>query len=234
MSALQSARERARHEVTVAILDKAREHLAAQGAAGLSLRAVARDLGVVQSAVYRYFENRDALLTALLVDSYNSLGATVEATVDASAAAPPAQRWVDAATAIHSWAIARPHEYALLYGSPVPGYKAPADTIAPGTRVSFALLRIVHDAHTTGHLRPPALGGVTPNLSPGVEAEMTAAVQAFGSPLDPATMFAVMLAWTQLFGLLSFELFGQTQGVITDSRAVFVAAASAMAAMMGL
>ena len=120
----------------------ARRHLAEQGAAALSLRAVAREVGMVSSAVYRYFPSRDDLLTALIVDAYDAVGdrrrgtragrartAGVEAAVDGASPTPSA-----------AWALAHPHEYALVYGSPVPGYAAPTDTIDPAARVALVLL----------------------------------------------------------------------------------------------
>src|SRR5690554_3135207 len=114
MSQLRRARERARAEVTSKIVAVARRQLAEVGPADLSLRAVARDLGVVSSAVYRYVASRDELLTLLIVEAYDSLGDHVEATVRASRDAPPLRRWVGAAVAVRSWAIEHPHEYALL------------------------------------------------------------------------------------------------------------------------
>ena len=121
----------------------ARRHLATDGA-NLSLRAVARDLGVVSSAIYRYFASRDELLTALILDAYNALGAAVEAAdrgvVEAADGRDAAPR-VDALAlagwpchAVRDWALAAPHEYALIYGSPVPGYQAPQDTVPAATR----------------------------------------------------------------------------------------------------
>ncbi|NUL30281.1 helix-turn-helix transcriptional regulator, partial [Streptomyces lunaelactis] len=85
MTTIRGARERARIEVTAAIKDEARKQLAAEGAAKLSLRAVARELGMVSSALYRYFPSRDELLTALIVDAYDAVGAAAET---ALAAAP--------------------------------------------------------------------------------------------------------------------------------------------------
>ena len=112
----------------------ARQHLASDGA-NLSLRAVARDLGVVSSAIYRYFASRDDLLTALILDAYNALGTAVEAADAAVADADDlAGRWLAVCHAVRDWALAAPHEYALIYGSPVPGYQAPQDTVPAATR----------------------------------------------------------------------------------------------------
>src|SRR5690242_4303759 len=93
MSTVQGARARARLEVTAAIKDEARRRLAAEGAAKLSLRAVARELGMVSSAVYRYFPSRDDLLTALIIDAYDALGEAAERARDAASGAPPLARW---------------------------------------------------------------------------------------------------------------------------------------------
>ena len=141
-------RERARARTIGDIVRIGREQLALHGAAALSLRAVARELGVVSSAVYRYVESREELLTLLLVDAYNELGDAVDAAVGAL----PERRFqlqVRGARGRRcgSWALREPASYALLFGSPVPGYRAPAErTIGPGTRVVVALMAILDGA----------------------------------------------------------------------------------------
>ncbi len=227
------ARARARAEVRAAILAAAAEHLAVEGATGLSLRAVARDVGMVSSAVYRYFPSRDHLLTALIIDAYDRLGETVELAVVASSAAAPAARWVDAALTIRTWAIGHREDFALLYGTPVPGYAAPDDTVAPGTRVTRALATIVADAARAGQLMPATdVNGLA------VDPANRDAFAALRSELDLDVSDGVMLwtvaAWTQLFGLLTFELFGQTRNLVTDDEALFRDAALAMATRIGL
>lgn len=146
-STARGARARARIEVTAAIKEEARRQLAAEGAARLSLRAVARELGMVSSALYRYFPSRDDLLTALIIDAYDSLGEAAEAAHAAAAQEGPRQRWVAVCAAVRRWALAHPHEYALIYGSPVPGYHAPETTVPAAARVGLLLIGIVRDAH---------------------------------------------------------------------------------------
>ena len=151
MPAVRTARALARAELTRAILDRARDQLAEVGPAALSVRQIARDLEMASSAVYRYFPSRDALLTALIVEGYDDLGEAVE-TADASVRRRDRfdRRWSAVAHAVHDWARAQPHRYALLYGSPVPGYAAPDDTVPAATRVTFTLLAIVRDAELAG------------------------------------------------------------------------------------
>ena len=220
-------RARARAEVRTAILAAASKRLAEDGANDLSLRAVARDVGMVSSAVYRYFASRDELLTALIIEAYDSLGDHVEAHVQATSGRPGGERWVDAAMAIRSWALAHRNDYALLYGTPIPGYAAPDDTVASGTRVARALVGIVREAD---HLEPVADHPIEPSLS-----ESFAALRAeLDLDVDDSTILAVITAWSQLFGLLTFELFGQTRDFVSDDEALFRAAATAMAASIGL
>ena len=162
MAARRTARERVRAEITREITDTARDQLAASGAAALSLRAVARDLGMVSSAIYRYFASRDELLTALIIDGYNAIGAAVE-NGDASCARDDYRgRWLAGCRAARAWAVAHPHEYALIYGSPVPGYQAPADTIAPAARSAVVFGRLISDAHAAGQLAPARCGQPVP------------------------------------------------------------------------
>src|SRR3954470_1533173 len=137
MPTAKGARERARAEITAEILRAGRDQLARHGAAGLSLRAVARELGMVSSAVYRYVASRDELLTLLIVDAYDSLG---EAAERAEAKVPRDDllgRYLAICTAARRWALRSPHEFALIFGSPVPGYAAPEATVQPASRLGM-------------------------------------------------------------------------------------------------
>jgi AcrR family transcriptional regulator len=226
-SIAQGARARARNEITAAIKEEARRQLAAQGAARLSLRAVARELGMVSSALYRYFPSRDDLLTALIVDAYNSLGEAAEAAADASADAEPLVRWTAVCEAVRRWALAHPHEYALIYGSPVPGYEAPETTIPAAARVGNTLIGVVRAAHRGPGL---ALLNLPGELRP--EAERMAAD--FAPDLPPETVAALVAAWAQLYGLVGFELFGQFHRVVEDREAFFRHAVTRLAQGVGL
>ncbi|MER5218545.1 TetR/AcrR family transcriptional regulator [Streptomyces sp. NPDC002838] len=223
----RGARARARIEVTAAIKDEARRQLAADGAAKLSLRAVARELGMVSSALYRYFPSRDDLLTALIIDAYDSLGQTAEAAHEEVVEADPAQRWIAVCEAVRGWALGHPHEYALIYGSPVPGYTAPETTVPAASRVGLLLIGILRDAHQgLGLAKPPLPADLRP------EAERMTADLA--PDLPPETVTALVAAWAQLYGLIGFELFGQFNRVVEDRTTFFRHAAARLAHGVGL
>lgn len=214
-----TARDRARAELTAEIKTEARRQLAAHGADALSLRAVARELGMVSSAIYRYFPSRDDLLTALIIDSYDALADRVEQAIAECPEDDHEARWLAACRAVRKWALEHPHEYALIYGTPIPGYRAPRDTVEPAARVPYALLGVVRDAWLAGRLTV-----VEPDvaLSPAMTAQLdrVAALTGVGEVPRP-TLTTVLIAWTQLFGMVSFELFGHFTGVFDDTTTVF-------------
>lgn len=230
MSSSLTARERVRAELTREITDVARRQLAVDGASGLSLRAVAREMGMASSAIYRYFPSKDDLLTALIIDGYNALGEAVE---NADAAVPRidhAGRWMAVCHAVRDWALAHPHEYALLYGSPVPGYQAPQDTVPAAIRDTVVYGRIVSDAHRAGALNPP---GDHPPVPPSFREDAARLRELIPGVPDDVIVHS-LIAWTGLFGWVNFELFGQFNNTILDRAAAFDHAMRRHAVMLGL
>jgi AcrR family transcriptional regulator len=232
VNASRTARERVHAELTREITEIARRQLATDGAAGLSLRAIAREMGMVSSAIYRYFPSRDDLLTTLIIDGYNAVGAAVE---KAGTACPPedyAGRWLAACRAVRNWALAHPHEYALVYGSPVPGYQAPERTIGPASRPAVVIGKIIGDAYRAGTVAdlPGPLAPVPASFTPDAARLRDAIME--GVPDHIAA--TALIAWSGLFGLVSFELFGQFENVITDRAAFFDHAAACLGRLTGV
>ncbi|MCZ2859265.1 TetR/AcrR family transcriptional regulator [Blastococcus sp. VKM Ac-2987] len=225
---MPTARARVRAEITGEIADAARRQLAEVGAAALSLRAVARELGMASSAVYRYVPSRDDLLTRLIIDGYDALGAAAEGADDPAAA--PRDRWLAVCRAVRAWALAHPHEYALLYGSPVPGYTAPRDTVPAAARVGVVLGRILGDAARAGVL-PEGSG----ERDPALVSDETAAVLGGSHPaIDEDVRVRALLTWSSLFGVISFELFGHFTGSVADHDRWFDRAVGELAGTLGL
>jgi AcrR family transcriptional regulator len=226
MNAGRTARDRARAELTQEIKDTARRQLAADGAERLSLRAISRELGMVSSALYRYFPSRDDLLTALIIDAYDALGSVAEKVSEPD----PRSTWIAVCHAVRQWAKDHPHEYMLIYGSPIAGYQAPDTTIQSAVRVAIVLLGILTRAQSEGRLDPLE---AAPEPS-GVLAEQVAVV-ARAAPGVPATvLLRTVVAWTQLFGMISFELFGQLARTMDPADAFFADTVDQMATFVGL
>ncbi|MGB3283975.1 MULTISPECIES: TetR/AcrR family transcriptional regulator [Mycobacteriaceae] len=220
-------RQEARERIEAKIIEVGRRQLLAHGAAGLSLRAVARDLGMVSSAVYRYVAGRDELLTLLVVDAYSDLADTVDR------ARSPGDRWRDEIRvighAVRDWALAHPARWALLYGSPVPGYHAPAErTVAPGTRVIAAMLETVAAGIAAGDI-PPTRQLATQPLS----ADSDRIRAEFGFIGDDGVIAKCLLLWAALVGAISLDVFGgYGADTLTRPRAVFDAQLSLLLGML--
>jgi AcrR family transcriptional regulator len=223
-----SLRARVRAELVEEIKAAARRRLAVDGP-GLTLRAVARDLEMVPSALYRYFDGRDALLTALITDAYDELGAAAEAAEATAGASDLRARWMALCRAVRHWALAHPAEYALLYGTPVPGYTAPADTVPPASRVVVALVRVAAEAAGTPLDRP---------VAPALHADLNRIVAQAPGPADARpgdhALLAGLAAWSQLFGLVSFEVFGRLVDMFEDPAEHFDHQMQTMADLAGL
>jgi AcrR family transcriptional regulator len=223
-----TARERVRAELTAEITEAARRQLAEVGGAALSLRAVAREVGLVSSAVYRYFPSRDDLLTRLIIDAHDALGAAAEAADRPGE--PPRERWLAVCRAVRAWTLTHPHEYALLYGSPVPGYTAPQDTVPAASRVGVLLGRILGDAAQAGLL---PVG--TWERDPSLISEDAAAVLGGNHPaIDDTVRVRALMAWSSLYGTLSFELFGHFGGSVEDGDRYFDRVMTELSALIGL
>jgi AcrR family transcriptional regulator len=216
MTAVRATRAESRLLQIERIKSTSRRLIAEKGAPALSLREVAREMGLVSSAIYRYFPTRDDVLTALIVDAYNDLGAFAERAAARVPNDEPRRRLHAAASAIRKWAKSNPNEYALLYGSPVPGYEAPPFTVEPAARVALVLGSIVVDAWQRSNLRTEddesAMKGVLE----------TRALDEVMPGVPEAVRALSLMVWSQIFGCISFELFGHFVGTVRNANRFFV------------
>ncbi len=204
MTAATTRRERHRLATSGEIKQVARRQMAAEGAAALSLRAIARVMGITAPAIYRYFPSRDDLVTVLIVDAYNDLAAALDG-ADAQALSP-AERLVRIAHAYRDWARAHPADYSLIFGTPIPGYHAPADVTRPAAiRASAAVVGLLMDVH----------GG-------GVPASGFASTPSYINRLS-------ISAWSLLHGFVSLELNGQFDALGEDPADLYADEVAALA-----
>ncbi|OBK46268.1 TetR family transcriptional regulator [Mycobacterium gordonae] len=211
-------RQESREQIESKIVETGRRHLLEHGAAGLSLRAIARELGMVSSAVYRYVANRDELLTLLLIDAYSDLAEAVRQARDSTESNSWSEDVLAITHAVRVWAIAHPARWALLYGSPVPGYHAPPDrTVGVGTRVVADLFDAIAAGITTGDIM------LTSDAAPQpMSSDFERIRQEFGFPGDDRVMARCFLLWAGVLGAISMEVFEQYGAdTVTDPRSVF-------------
>lgn len=211
----QERRERQHAAIRDEIKTMARTHMARDGAAALSLRAVAGGLGLSSAAIYYYFPNRDALITDLIVDAYRALGAWVRAADQPEA--DIAERLSAAMLAYRGWAIAHPAEYALLFGTPIPGYQGPAEITSPESRAALATIsELFGVAYSEGRLTLD-MASVPPTITAHVEAW----TQSLGQQIPLSVLLAAMRAWAMGHGLVGLELDHHLQPIIGDVSALY-------------
>jgi AcrR family transcriptional regulator len=169
------------------------------------------------STVYRYFQSRDDLLTALIVDAYDAVGAAAEQADSVVRNADVLGRWMSVVRAVRRWALAHRQEYALIFGSPVPGYQAPADTIDPAVRVPLLVLAILTDAVGSGRILPTDHRPIPRPL----HADLKSVRDAVAPMLSDQHLARALSGWTQLVGSIGFELFGHLSNVIHDHESYF-------------
>lgn len=193
-------RQKSRQATEAAVLEIANRHLDAGGAQSLSLRAVARDLGVVSSAVYRYVRSRDELLTLLITDAYDRLADAVEAAVERE------DSLESVASTMLEWSRHHPRRWELIHGSPVAGYQAPPDTVVPGTRVAVQVARLVASDDDAAE--------ADPRLSAASAAQDPAArwlvrdLEELGLRITPQAALRAVSVWASLLGMINVLRFG--------------------------
>ena len=221
---MTGVRAAARKEISAEIKRLARVQIASKGAANLSLREIAREMQMASSAMYRYFDSRDQLLTELIVENYDNIADAVEKADAKCARDDIRNRWMAMAESLRTWALHHPSDYGLIFGTPVPGYAAPPDTVDPGRRYTNVLLRLLVDAHVAGYVAtvdiPPAKGFVK---------EYKHVQSNLGISLPDEMLLAGLAAWAAMFGAISFELFGHVDQVFVNPGTHY----SALAHMLG-
>ncbi|MFN3339333.1 MAG: TetR/AcrR family transcriptional regulator [Dietzia sp.] len=216
-----SKRDEARAETVDRILMAARGEIARVGGVGLSMRSVAREAGMVSSAIYRYFPSREDLLTAMILESYRGLAGALRAAEASDAAADSdSERWCRLARALRDWGLRAPHEFQLIYGTPIPGYVAPAETIP-----------------AAGEVAAPFLGCPGTRRVPGFEPSTgSSGLHALGADVGiaPSAAAAVVAAISELVGFVGHELAGHFVGLADPADDLYRAVVERQVRDLGL
>jgi AcrR family transcriptional regulator len=192
-------------DLHTAIRQTAWRQIAERGAAALSLRAIARELGITAPAIYNYYPRRDDLVTALVVDAFTSFGDAQVGARDATASADAVDRLRALGVAYRRWALANVPRYQLIFGAPLPGYEPPIEQVQPaGARALGALVGLMQQLRADGRLR-----GATDLPGPGPGCPWP--LDAWGTPdrpVHPEAVTVALIVWARVHGLVSLEIAG--------------------------
>lgn len=225
-------RQRYREQVRGEIKRAALEQIRAGGIAALSLNAVAKQMGLTGPALYKYFKNRDDLLTELICDAYDEAAAAMRVTATRGVDASPREQLHALGTAYREWAVGAPHLYQLLAGTPSPSYEAPAETVDRARAVLGPLLPVLGRGQC-----PPAAGELRDQMQRWLDETTAVAdwVRGCAPDADPATALAgTVVAWARLHGIVSLEVQGQFSGMGHRAATLLDAEMEALADSMRL
>ncbi len=214
----QTRRERQREATREEIIATAWKQIGEMGAAALSLRGIAREMGVTAPALYRYYKDRDALVTALLTDAFNSFTAGLEAGRDLLAVDDHAGRFRGMCRAYFQWALENPQRYLLLFGTPIQGYML-AEELGPVAQRSFLVLQgVVGEAYVAGKIT-----GEVPALRLPTRLKSQYKILAeYGMPYSGEVTQLALSAWSMMQGLTSLYLYNYLSGFLQDNVETFV------------
>jgi AcrR family transcriptional regulator len=193
------------------IKDVAWQQMVDVGAAELSLRAIAREIGVSTPAIYNHYADRDALVTALIIDAYTSLGDYQLAARDSVPQNDRRGRLHATGMAYRAWALAKPQRYQLIFGTPIPGYQAPAEVMPVAGRSLRALVSVIDQLYAANALNTAAIPTVMPVAWP-----LFTVWQQHTEAKVPAALTVAIMIWGRVHGLVSLEIarsippFGET------------------------
>lgn len=229
--------DHAEREATItAIKDAARSLMAEQGTAGLSIRAIAREIGMSAPSLYHYYAGLDDLITDLIVDAFNALADSVEAARVAATDQSPAARMMAAVHAYRRYALDHPTDFQLIYGSPIPGYTAPTEVTVPASsRTLIAFTFAMVDIFTAGDIDvPPEYRDIPAPTRAALRQTMTLA-ESMGFALpDVLPLYLVMTGWAQIHGIVMLEIFEHIGPVVHDTDVYFESQMRHMLRAMGV
>lgn len=212
-------RERIRTDTIAEIKAAALDQIAELGGPALSIRGVARAIGMSPAGLYRYYPGRDALLTDLITDAYNDLAGTVEGAIASSTSREFKTRFVTAVLAYRRWGLDNPNRFLLIFGTPIPGYVAPegGPTVEANRRMGQAFFGLAAEAWSRGRLDEPTAGR---RPTPG-EKELAGEIGQTAPGFPPRLISSLLGAWAEWHGLVTLEITGQLDWLYPDTE-VFV------------
>lgn len=219
-------------EMVIQIKTIARQQMAEHGTAALSLRGIARELGVTAPAIYNYFPRLEDLITALIVDTFTTLAEGMEAVEAATLADSYGDRILALCLAYRQWAVEHPVDFQLIYGNPIPGYQAPEEVTIPLARRPFlGLFRCFIEAHLAGELTiPPEYLDVPPAMNAGIAGWRLLS----GIDMPDALLGTLMSGWSRIYGMVLLELFHHLQPLVGDCAAFYRYEILAFMELLGL
>jgi AcrR family transcriptional regulator len=236
MNAVPSRRERLRTATLGEIKDVTRRLLVNDGLAGVSLRAIAREMGMTAPALYRYYPSLEALVSALCADLYYEASAAMERARDACPPDEPGARLYTVCREFRRWSVAHPAEFGLMFGSPLPGMTVEGDhdpenkqDAAGGYFAGVFLGLFIEIWRRAPFEVPPA-----EEMAPALRRQLGAYAAAVGAELPTGAAQLFLSCWIRLYGMVAMEVFGHLHFALVDVEPMFEAELANAARLLGI
>jgi AcrR family transcriptional regulator len=230
-----SRRDRVRAETTEEIKQTARRILVDQGPEAVTLRAIARDMGVTAPALYRYFDSHEELIRRVVGDIFAELATEIHGAIDRAGTASGgdmAEKMVGACHGFRQWALDHKAEFALLFGTPVPGVNVEDDDFTEECARKFAgtfyALFLELWQKNPFPVPPPE------KIDPGLREQLTRYRDGIGTDLPLGALFTFLRCWVLLYGIVSMEVFGHLGFALDDPAPMFEITLAELATLVGL
>lgn len=211
-------RKEQRHpDLASAIKETAWKQIAELGAPSLGLRSIARELNITAPSIYNYFPSRDDLVTALIVDAYNALADSQEATMVNLPDDDLSGKLFALGMAYRQWAVTNPQRYQLIFGTPIPRYHAPEEITQPAAnRALLPLTTVIQGLFSAGSLRTHRLAPLTPSLE-----RMLQTWQTYANGCDLEVLYLTYIIWSRVHGLVTLEIGQQLPPFLDNPAEIF-------------
>jgi AcrR family transcriptional regulator len=215
----RSRRERVRAATAREIKDTARRFLVEQGPDAVTLRAIAREMGMTAPALYRYFGSHEELLRHVIGDIFVEVASAIRTAINGVAADGMTAKFTAGSRAFRRWSLDHPREFALVFGSPLPGIDLNHPDVADkcGQEFMGVFLELYLELWQKKPFRVPAPADIDPSLL----AQLERFGDATGVPLPAGAILSFAYCWVRLYGMVSMEVYGHLSWVLDDAEPLF-------------
>jgi len=239
-----SRRDRLRAATTEEIIQTARRLLVSSGPEAMSLRAIAREMGMTAPGLYRYFDSHEALNRHVCASIFTELGGDIRRAIEAApapaaaaAAADPAAakltvKMVAACAEFRRWSLTHQAEFGLLFGVPLPGLDDGRYDVADECALAFAgtFLALFLELWAMAPFPVPDAA----DIDPGLRGQLERYRDWLGTDLPVGAVLTFLRCWTLLYGAVAMEVFGHLRFALDDPAPMFELTLGDLASLVGL
>jgi AcrR family transcriptional regulator len=232
-----SRRDRVRLATTEEIKRTAREILVGQGPDAVTLRAIAREMGMTAPALYRYFDSHENLLEHVVADIFREIAAGIQAASTAAGAASGgdlAAKLIAACREFRRWSLDHPAEFGMLFGTPLPALSAvkDSDSVITACAREFAgtFFALFYELWAMHPFPVPAPDQIVPALRVQLERYRGQ----LGTDLPAGAILVFLRCWVRLYGAVALEVHGHLHFALDDAAPMFDITLAELAGLLGL